>query len=338
METGRGPGGDPAAAAARRDVVLVVDDAPEALGFLSRALEAAGMTVLLAPSGDAALKVIERVVPDLILLDAVMPGRNGFDTCRALKQGVAAHVPVIFMTGLSDTGHVVQGLEAGGVDYVTKPLQLDPLLARIKVHLKNARSAQSAREALDATGRSLLALRPDGSLLWQTRDAHRLLAQAGADAHGRLVAWLAQPGAAEDLRLEAAGSGAADGESGAGGESTALCLRRIGRLSGQEILVSIEPAGRADADASGAGAAPAGSPPATDEARCGRLAERFRLTPREAEVLLWVARGKSNRDVADILTLSHRTVNKHLEHVFVKLGVESRAAAAAIAMQAMTQS
>jgi DNA-binding NarL/FixJ family response regulator len=305
----------PSAQPARRDIVLVVDDAPETLGFLSRTLENAGMTVLVAADGEAALKVIERIVPDLILLDAVMPGMDGFDTCAALKRGVAAHVPVIFMTGLSDTGHVVRGLEAGGVDYVNKPLQLEPLLARIKVHLKNARSAQSAREALDATGRTLLALRSDGSLLWHTRDGQHLL-DAVAPAtrlQPLLAAWLADPAVpAPPLELD--------------GAQGRLRLQRIGRLSGQEILVAIEPA---------QDAAPAAEA-ATDEARCARLAERFRVTPREAEVLLWIARGKSNRDVAEILSLSPRTVNKHLEHVFVKLGVESRSAAAAMAMQVLT--
>ena len=310
----------PAAQPARRDVVLVVDDAPETLGFLSRTLENAGMTVLVAADGEAALKVIERIVPDLILLDAVMPGMDGFDTCVALKRGVAAHVPVIFMTGLSDTSHVVRGLEAGGVDYVNKPLQLDPLLARIKVHLKNARSVQSARDALDATGRTLLALRADGSLLWHTRDGQRLLEEAAPASllQPLLAAWLADPALpSPPLELDSA--------------QGRLRLQRIGRLSGQEILVAIEPAQAPAAASADADAA------TTDEARCARLAERFRVTPREAEVLLWIARGKSNRDVAEILSLSPRTVNKHLEHVFVKLGVESRSAAAAMAMQVLAR-
>lgn len=301
---------EPVQAGTRRDIVLVVDDAPETLGFLSRALENAGMTVLVAPGGEAAMQLIQRVVPDLILLDAVMPGLDGFETCRALKAGPAARVPVIFMTGLSDTSHVVRGLEAGGVDYVNKPLQLDTLLARIKVHLRNARQARSAQEALDATGRTLLALRADGSVLWHTRESRRLL--DGRDAE--LAAWLADTTrATQPLDLA--------------GPTGPLRLQRVGRLSGDEILVVVEQTG----------AAGAGSDAQTDETRCARLAERFKLTPREAEVLLWIARGKSNRDAAEILSLSHRTVNKHLEHVFVKLGVESRAAAAAMAMQVLTQ-
>ena len=117
------------------------------------------MTVLVAREGEHALSIIERVLPDVILMDAVMPGTDGFETCRRLKQNKAlAHVPVIFMTGLSDTEHIIEGLEAGGVDYVTKPLVPGELLARIRVHLANARIAQSARTALDAFGRFLLAV------------------------------------------------------------------------------------------------------------------------------------------------------------------------------------
>ena len=119
---------------------LVVDDSPETLGFLTDALEGAGFTVLVALQGTSALRLVEEITPDIILLDAVMPGMDGFETCRRLKQKNAlAHVPVIFMTGLSETEHIVRGLEAGGVDYVTKPIVPDEMLARMQVHLANAR-------------------------------------------------------------------------------------------------------------------------------------------------------------------------------------------------------
>src|ERR1700677_2959036 len=105
-----------------RDIVLVVDDSPETLRLLTDALEDAGMTVLVAREGEHALSIVEKVLPDVILMDALMPGTDGFETCRRLKQNKAlTHVPVLFMTGLSDTEHIIEGLEAGGVDYVTKP-------------------------------------------------------------------------------------------------------------------------------------------------------------------------------------------------------------------------
>jgi DNA-binding response OmpR family regulator len=127
----------------RRDTILVVDDTPETLGFLTDTLDHAGFTALIATDGESALRLVEQITPDLVLMDAVMPGLNGFETCRRLKRNrMLTHLPVIFMTGLSDTGNVLQGLAAGGVDYVTKPLVVDELLARIRVHLANARGAR----------------------------------------------------------------------------------------------------------------------------------------------------------------------------------------------------
>src|ERR1700742_1655932 len=119
-----------------RTIVLVVDDSPDTLGLLTEAIEEAGMTVLVAREGEDALAIVEKVTPDIILMDAVMPGTDGFAACRKLKQNKAtAHVPVIFMTGLSDTDHIIEGLEAGGVDYVTKPIVPGELLARMRVHI-----------------------------------------------------------------------------------------------------------------------------------------------------------------------------------------------------------
>ena len=109
-----------------RDTVLVVDDTPDTLGFLTAALEQASLTVLVATDGASAIKLLAHVTPDLILMDAVMPGMDGFETCRQIKADPAlSHLPVIFMTGLTDTQHVVLGLEAGGVDYVAKPIVVD---------------------------------------------------------------------------------------------------------------------------------------------------------------------------------------------------------------------
>ena len=141
-----------------RDIVLVVDDNPDTLGFLTETLEGQGAMVLVATGGEQALTIVERITPDVVLMDAVMPGIDGFETCRRLKRLAAtADVPILFMTGLSETEHIVMGLEAGGVDYVTKPIVLDELTARIRVHLANARRERSARLALDTAGRFLLA-------------------------------------------------------------------------------------------------------------------------------------------------------------------------------------
>src|SRR5580704_8221701 len=168
-----------------RNIVLVVDYSPETLRLLTDAIEAAGMTVLVAREGEHALSIVEKVMPDVILMDALMPGMDGFETCRRLKRNsTLAHVPVIFMTGLTETHDIVKGLEAGGVDYVTKPIDPDELLARIRVHLANARLANSARAALDVSGRYLLATNTSGGVLWCTPQTAKLLGLAFGDFHG----------------------------------------------------------------------------------------------------------------------------------------------------------
>src|SRR5689334_22865100 len=169
---------DKISADVRRDSILVVDDTPETLGFLTDTLDHAGFTVLIATDGESALRLIEQITPDLVLMDAVMPGLNGFETCRRMKRNRAlGGLPVIFMTGLTETENVLEGLAAGGVDYVTKPLVVDELLARIRVHLANARVAAGTRAALDATGRFLLATNTSGRLLWCTPKARLLLSE-----------------------------------------------------------------------------------------------------------------------------------------------------------------
>ncbi|MGE8498738.1 MAG: response regulator [Pseudomonas sp.] len=211
-----------------RGVILIVDDTPDNLALLSDALDDVGYMVLVALDGLSALSRIQRRRPDLILLDAMMPGLDGFETCRRIKGDAAtADIPVLFMTALTDSEHVVEGFEAGGIDYVTKPINTEEVLARVASHLRTARILKSARAA-------------------------------------------SQP---VDLTL-------------------------------------------------------------SNEPTYETLSTRFQLTEREVEVLRWVACGKTNRDIGDILGLSPRTVNKHLEHVYVKLGVETRTAAAAVAISA----
>ena len=172
----------------KRDVALVVDDSPETLRLLTDALDSAGMTVMVALDGASAMRIVDQITPDIILLDAVMPGMDGFETCRRLKRdGDLSNVPVIFMTGLADTEHIVRGLEAGGVDYVTKPIVIEEMLARIRVHLANARLTQSARAALDVSGRYLLAVNRQGKIMWATPQAQKLLAESLGSSVDELV-------------------------------------------------------------------------------------------------------------------------------------------------------
>src|SRR5580693_4268599 len=167
---------EPEEVAMRRDTVLVVDDTPETLSLLTDTLDHAGFTVLIATDGEAALDLVDQVTPDLVLMDARMPGISGFETCKRLKRDkLLSGLPVIFMTGLSETEHVLEGLACGGVDYVTKPIVLEELLARIRVHLGNARVAFETHAALDASGRFLLATDRAGRVLWCTPKARQLL-------------------------------------------------------------------------------------------------------------------------------------------------------------------
>ena len=293
--------------AAPREIVLLVDDSPDALGFLTEALEQSGFSVLIATSGQFAISIVDRITPDLILLDAVMPGMDGFETCRRLKANpTVSQVPVIFMTGLTETEHVVNALESGGVDYLTKPINIDELRARIRVHLSNARSAQSARVALDAAGRHLLAVRGNGALHWSTPQATRLINTAfgqddGLDQATRKIStWMTdrdRPGFPREVTF------AVDAQA-----ATTLQFSFLGAIGPDEYLIRVSAlSNRAEDDV---------------------LRQHFPVTQREAEVLLWIAKGKSNKDIGDILGLSARTVNKHLEQIYVKLGVENRASAA----------
>ena len=116
--------------------ILIVDDNPTNLKVLSDALRDQGWTMLVATDGESAIEQVDYALPDLILLDVMMPGIDGFETCRQLKANPRTQrLPIIFMTALSDTVDKVKGLELGAVDYITKPFQHEEVLARIKLHL-----------------------------------------------------------------------------------------------------------------------------------------------------------------------------------------------------------
>ena len=121
----------------KRGTILIVDDTPLNLEVLQDILSAAGFELLIAVNGESAIRQAEYATPDMILLDVMMPGIDGFETCRRLKELEATReIPIIFMTALSETSHKVRGFEMGGVDYVTKPLQHEEVMARLNTHLK----------------------------------------------------------------------------------------------------------------------------------------------------------------------------------------------------------
>ena len=282
-------------------VVLVVDDALDTLRMLCDALAAEGYTVVVARDAEEARQRLDVAVPDAVLLDAVMPGTDGFALCREIKATpVWSHVPVVFMTGLSETEQIVQGFASGGVDYVVKPLRIPEVLARVATHVRNARAARLAREAVDVAGMGAVVLDMQGRIAWRSPQATRWLEAAfGAGGLAQASVWLGAvpPGDEIGRTLDDGGR---------------LLARHVGAatLSETMLLLRVTPAGA----------------PVTR----GLSAN---LTPREAEVLSWLAKVKTNKDIGDILGMSPRTVNKHLEHIYEKLGVETRTAAVAAAGQ-----
>src|SRR5450830_946490 len=162
-----------------RRVILVVDDALDTLSMLCDALAAEGYAVLVARDATEALQRFEITVPDGVLLDAVMPGIDGFALCRQLKATPPwSHVPVVFMTGLSETEQILQGFASGGVDYVVKPLRIPEVLARLATHVNNARAARLAREAVDVAGMGTVLLDAQGRVAWRSPQATRWLERA----------------------------------------------------------------------------------------------------------------------------------------------------------------
>jgi CheY-like chemotaxis protein/DNA-binding CsgD family transcriptional regulator len=293
------------------DVVLIVDDQPDNLSLLHDALDESGYTVLVATHGEAALQRAAQAAPDIVLLDAVMPGIDGFEVARRLKADPkTAVIPIVFMTGLTDTEHVLAAFAAGGVDYVTKPIRPREVLARLAAHVHNARQARQARNALDAFGHATLVVRAgDGRLVWQTALARQMLhAWFGGDSPWTptpLLDWVR-----EQVAQGRAGQEAQTGSLVQGARRLHFTLHES--TGDDEWLIVLREA--------------------NDAAMLEAMMLAFKLTAREAEVLYWVVKGKTNRDVSDILGASPGTIKKHLERVYEKLGVETRTAAATLAM------
>ncbi|HJV67308.1 MAG TPA: response regulator [Geomonas sp.] len=134
----------------RPPVVLVIDDDPHNLAIMSYFLQGYHYTVLAAEDGESGVQRAAYARPDLILLDVMMPGMDGYQTCRRLKeQDATREIPVICMTALAETGNKLKGFEAGAVDYVTKPYQREEVLARVDVHLRLRRTTRELQEARD---------------------------------------------------------------------------------------------------------------------------------------------------------------------------------------------
>ncbi len=301
-----------------KGTVLIVDDTPANLAVLSDLLSEAGFRVLVATDGISALEQIKFLKPDIILLDVMMPGIDGFETCHRLKNSPeTASIPIIFMTGLSELDDLLRGFEQGAVDYIVKPIRPPEVLARVEAQLSQSRNLLRAEGALDQVAFAALAFDQSGIITWVTTTAIKAL-------------YACIP----ELTHSA-------NEPRTGDHLPKLILKQIPSLTkksspppsnivndiqlGDGFTAKIIPCHQA-------GEFMLLIHKKSQEWDRSSLKSSFGLTAREAEILMWVSRGKTNKEVGLILETSPRTVNKHLEHVFEKLGVPTRTAAVAKVM------
>lgn len=170
-----------------KETILIVDDVPTNIKLLVDLLDESGLNIAVAKSGEIALEKVHKVAPDLILLDVMMPGIDGFETCQRLKADPRTReIPIIFMTALSEPVDKVKGLQLGAVDYVTKPIHQEEVLARINVHLELRRTRLQLiqEEKLASLGQLVAGLAHEinnpvnfihGNLAYVRRYSHQLL-------------------------------------------------------------------------------------------------------------------------------------------------------------------
>ncbi|TRZ68563.1 MAG: DNA-binding response regulator [Comamonadaceae bacterium] len=292
---------------------------------LHETIEDAGYTARIAISGAEAMRHALQSVPDIVLLDADLGDMDGFELARQFKVlAHTAHVPLIFVTDANAPENLVRALASGGADCVTHPVQPLEVLARMGLHLAGARERRQTRNALDAFGYATMTVRAnDGKLMWQTALARGLLERYCPDhppyashAAPEIQEWLqaclrqlqrTEPPRALTLSLEGGASRLTLRLHQQTGDKSSENVSEEDQQADDWLIVMREVSDKAILDAMRLG---------------------FSLTAREAQVLYWVSKGKTNKDIGDILESSPMTVKKHLERVFVKLGVETRTAAA----------
>ena len=299
-------------------IVMIVDDTPGNLALLSDTLSEAGYRVLVATDGQSALEQIAYLKPDIILLDVLMPGIDGFETCNRLKSDPdTAHIPVLFMTALSELDNLLRGFGEGAVDYLVKPIRPPEVLARVDVQLTQARNLHRVTNALNNSPFSAVAINSSGNITWLSPGGtrwldeflqHHLLTgknERSSPLPKPILEWVKQRLAVADNVDEGLF------ESYRAGVNFSAKITPC-QNTGEYLLILEKHSGEWDMDS---------------------VRNSLGLTVREAEILMWISRGKTNKEVGVILGSSPRTINKHLEHIFEKLGVVTRAAAVSIVLQ-----
>ena len=302
-----------------RQCIMIVDDVPANLGVLLDFLDSAGYEVLVAESGEGSLAQLAYAYPDIILLDVSMPGMNGYETCHRLKADERwRETPVIFLTALNDPVDKVRGFAVGAVDYVTKPLHPEEVLARVRTHLsikalqreleeRNALLCQAVELRLEAEAqlqqsldRAVLTVHTGNQIQFCTRLARQMLNRhfpgyANGMLPDRLASWITQEPQTNPWRHST-------------GDLTLEVRLFTDGVKDSCFMLLLEETSHA-----------AQSPAAL---------LRLGLTMREAEVLYWIAHGKTSPEIALILQAALNTIKKHVQNILLKLGVESRLAAA----------
>ncbi len=281
--------------------VLVVDDTPANVSLMLDALTEAGYELLVAENGRSALQLLEHNQPDLILLDLVMPELDGFATCERLKKHPEwREIPVLIMTARDEPEEKVRAFNCGAVDYITKPVYPPEVLARVAAHLQIRALQRSLADELEMRIEAEQQLKQslDRAVVLVDRERHIVFSTHLADAllHKHFTGFAGGVLPSNFLSPD-----------------SPLTARRFSEPGRDDLVMFVleekgEPPGPAALLTLG-------------------------LTPREAEVLFWIAQGKGNPDIATILAASVRTVHKHVENIFRKLGCETRAAAALAAAE-----
>jgi DNA-binding NarL/FixJ family response regulator len=313
--------------------VMIVDDVPANVDVVLGLLHESGFRVLVADSGFRGIEQLELELPDLILLDLMMPGMDGIETCLRIKAREAwKHIPIVMMTAADELSTKLAAFEAGAVDFLTKPIQPEEVLARVRTHLhirelqaqletmnrsltqKNQDLAEEIELRLDAEKQletsleqALLISDRQGEVLFATRQAQLLLDTFFASVPKNrlpveLHRWLTGLDNQKPFNVTNKKRGEIQIDNFALSTSRNLSLMRIEHRNGDRGPQALLALG---------------------------------LTAREAEVLYWITEGKTNPEIAIILDSSINTVKKHANNLFTKLGVETRTAAARAALQVL---
>lgn len=291
----------------QKKIILAVDDSPETLGMLNRALTQAGFSVLIAMDGLQAVGICSQLTPDLIIMDAKMPNMDGFETTRKLREDPhLTDIPVLFMTGLEVGEGMASSFEAGADDYIQKPVNIDELLIRIQGRIKNARSQVAVKESMDRAGSPSIAVSAEGRIAWATPMALEMLKNSGYD---RIAINALLPSLL--LKFGAAGQNAGEFALENTDPRIYATLEQVNSVGDMVFKIKTADPGK----------------------RIGLIRDKLGLTSREAEVLYWMSQGKSNKELALILGISPRTVTKFTELIYSKLQVDNRTSAANMALK-----